>query len=142
MQIRETDSGQFAEAIGPDLLARCKSDESLWGAAVLFPIRLILWPDLIRERKSCVPIARPLRFLDSWKVRHQCPIRPWQFHWNDRTDTERVCALDQPDSGIRIEIRNRNGIPWGSVQIVCNPLAEQYLVIAHVRRSIGWARGS
>src|SRR5205085_9052354 len=101
----------------------------------------VLWPDLMDQRETGVPIARTVSFFDSREVRHKSSIRPGQLHRYHGTKTKDVGVLCQFRAGFRLEVAERDIIAGRHVQSIDEPLADDDLVLAHPGWRIRKTRG-
>ncbi len=131
--VGNADGGELAETVCPHFLSRSQSYKSLGRASTLLPILFIFGPNLVHERKARIPIARAFGLLDPWKVRHEGAVGPRRLQRHDAMNVEVVGRFRQFHARLGQEVSQVHCVARPDLQIVRQPLVDDYLVVAHPR---------
>jgi tyrosyl-tRNA synthetase len=84
---------QAAEAVGPKLLAHREGDERLGRSAQLLPVGVVFRTNLVRQRKTRIPVMSTLGLRDARKVRHERSIAVQSRQRNNRANAKTIRAF-------------------------------------------------
>ena len=86
------------------------------------------------HRKARVPVADALGLRDAGEVRHQRAVGPRHLHRHDGADAEAVRGLGERRAGVGQKVGQLQLSAGLELQLVREPLVDDDLVIAQVRR--------